>query len=500
MKQKLYNIHKIIGINVALIFYICTFFGLLTIYKPYIHIWESPEKHFKNIEIKDIDIDKCFNKIYEYKIESLQDKSDETTVFLPNIIFTANNTLSLRAKGGIELDPYTCEQIAGKSFEIADFFEDIHKGNFSNLLVKILFGFASVAVLFLCLSGVFLILKVKYSNKKTTTSKGFFAKYHRLLLLYTIPLVLMFALTGALFNLGLYTSPLITNYLSSGETYNILKVEKNILQDDELEIKKAKSSLGNIDLNILYKKAKNEFEDISFYKMQVFNYKDSSSQVKFIGYEPKTYFLSSVYNETYILLEAKNGNIIAKKYAANGTDTEKIMDSLFYLHFLKSFEDFPRHIFLFLSLLILAGITFSLTLWLQRANKETVSYKILRPLIFSVISGSILASSILFASTYMLPIEYLFIQEPMFYITFLILFIYIKLKENIFKSFKFILYLSAFLLVSSVVTHDIFTSYSIITSYQDGLNEVFIMDCALLFSSIVLIILAIKLPEKFFKL
>ena len=38
---------------------------------------------------------------------------------------------------------------------------------------------------------------------------------------------LAFGLTGALFNLGVYSSPLITNYLTQGNTSNVLKVERN---------------------------------------------------------------------------------------------------------------------------------------------------------------------------------------------------------------------------------------------------------------------------------
>lgn len=497
MKQKLYNIHKLIGINVALIFYISIFFGLLTIYKPYIHIWESNGKHFGNIKIEDINLDKCINKLITYKQEHLK-KEDVITVLLPNINFTANNSIALLEKDGIDLNPYTCEEIAHKDFEISDFFEVLHYGGIGSIIFTLLFGFASVAVLFLTISGIFMIIKTKFPNKKTKSSKAFFAKYHRVLLLYTTPLIVMFALTGALFNLGVYTSPIITNYLTQGETSNILSLEKNILRDKKLEVKKQNIEIPSKSYNTLYKKAKSEFDDISFYKMEVYNYKDKNSRVKFIGYEPQTYFLSSVYNDTNVVLNSTNAQVISKKLAKDGTFTEKFLDSVFYLHFLKTFNDLPRHIFILLSFFILVGVVFALTLWLTRSKENTLSYKILRPLTFTIILGSILSTALLFASTWIIPAEYLAYQEQLFYISYLLLFIYIYIKNNLFKSAKFILFLSSLLFLSSVISHQISTGYSIFRAYQENLNEVFIMDIALLVIALILFLSSVKLSNKYF--
>lgn len=497
MKQKLYNIHKLIGINVALIFYISIFFGLLTIYKPYIHIWESNGKHFQNIKIEDINLNKCVNKLITYKKQNIKDE-DVSTISLPNINFTANNSISLQEKGGIDLNPYTCEEIKHKDFEISDFFEELHYGGIGSILFKFLFGFVSVAVLFLTLSGTVMVLKTKFSNKKPKSAKSFFAKYHRVLLLYTVPLIVMFALTGALFNLGVYTSPIITNYLTDGKTSNILSLEKNILRDKKLDIKKENIEIKTLNYKLLYKKAKSQFSDISFYKMEVYNYNDQNARVKFIGYEPENYFLSSVYNDTNIVLDATNANVISKKMADEGTFTEKFLDSVFYLHFLKTFNDLPRHIFILLSFFILVGVTFSLTLWLSRAKENTLSYKFLRPFSFTIILGSIFSTALLFASTWLLPKEMISYQEPIFYLSYVFLYIFIYLKNNIFSSAKITLFLSSFLFLSSVILHQINTGYSIIRSYTENLNEVFIMDIALIFISLVLFLSAMKLSNKYF--
>jgi len=501
MRQKLYSIHKLIGINVALIFYISIFFGLLTIYKPYIHIWESKDKHFKTINIEDINLDKCVNKILTYKKNNYNDEGNKnfTPIILPNINFTANNSIALLKKDGIDLNPYTCEEIKHKDFEISLFFEKLHYGGVGNLIIKLLFGFASVAVLFLTLSGVILVIKTKYPNKKAKSVKSFFSKYHRVLLLYTIPLVIMFALTGALFNLGIYTSPLITKYLTKGETANVLAVEKNILRDKPLNIEKQNIHTPTKNLNELYLKAKSQFEDISFYKMELYNYNDKNARVKFIGYEPNNYFLSSVYNETNIVLDATNANIISKKLAEQGTFTEKLLDSLFYLHFLKTFNDLPRHIFILLSFFILVAITFSLTLYINRMKKDRLSYRVLQALIFTIILGSIFSTALVFATTYVIPEKFIYLQETIFYLSFVVLYLLLYFYRNLFISTKTILYSSAFVFFIALVCHYLATGYSIFRSFEEGLNEVFIMDLALVFFVIGLSFCANRLPKKYFE-
>lgn len=53
----------------------------------------------------------------------------------------------------------------------------IHYGRiFKSLIAQMIFGFAAVAVVFLSLSGIVLIIKNNYKNKKTKSVKGFFCQ------------------------------------------------------------------------------------------------------------------------------------------------------------------------------------------------------------------------------------------------------------------------------------------------------------------------------------
>jgi len=484
MKKRLFNIHKVIGVNILLFFFLSLFFGILTIFQPYVNLWEDSKQHIKQIKIQDINFEQCLKQITKrtYINEKGEKvRNDVLTLDLPSKEKSASKLIRVRNRPNFYLDPNTCKRVRPKNFRISKFFDNIHTGAiFKSIYFKIIYGFMSVAVVFLCLSGLLLLIKNKYSNKKTTSPKTLYAKYHRLLFLYTLPLIFMFGLTGALFNLGVYSSPLLTHYLSDGKTINVLKVKRNILFDPVLENINTSKKIPSLNLNVLYKKAQKEFIDITFYQMQIYNYNDINARVKFVGYEPNNFFISSTVNESYIVLDGKDGSVLAKKYAKDGSFAEKTLDAIFYLHYLRTFSDLPRIIFAFLCSFILIGLVFAMTLYLERAKKETLSFKILRPLSFTIILGSILSASVLFSSAWLLPKAYMFFdffdkrlssQELLFYFTFIFTFILIYAQKNLFKSTKYIFNASGFFLLLAVFAHDFLSNIALLTCIRKRWGE-----------------------------
>lgn len=512
MKKKLFNIHKLIGINVILFFFISLFFGIITIFQSHINFWEDPKQHIKTLAVENINLDKCIKQVTKriyFNEHGKKMSNDFIKINFPSKEVNSSNLIRVTNRPNFYLDPNTCKKVRPKIFRISSFFNAIHTGGgiFSSIVMKIIFGFVSVAVVFLCLSGVYLVIKNSYRNTKTKTIKGFYAKYHRLLLLYTLPLVFMFGLTGALFNLGVYSSPLITNYLTDGKTLNILELERNILVDPDLEYIKLSKKAKTLDLNFLYDKAKKEFKDISFYEMQIYNYNDINARVKFVGYEPKNFFISSLINDTYIVLDGTNARILDKKIADDGSFTEKTLDAIFYLHYLRTFSDLPRIIFAFISLSILVGLISAILLWLKRSKEDKFSYKVLRPLSFTIMLGSLLSSSILFATAWLIPKSYLYInflgsryssQELIFYFTFLTIFIFILIKKDLYKITKYSFIISSFLLIISVISHGVMSGYSIFSTLEKGYIEIFLTDFVLIIIALVFINLSKKITREYF--
>ncbi|WP_108061838.1 PepSY-associated TM helix domain-containing protein [Poseidonibacter lekithochrous] len=511
MKKRLFNIHKLIGVNIILFFFLSLFFGILTIFQPYINFWEDSKQHISKVKIEDINLDKCFKQITKrtYIDENGKKMSkDLIKLNFPAKEVKANNLIRVKNRPNFYLDPHTCKKVKPKNFTISKLFDQIHTGRiFNSLVFRIIFGFMSVAVVFLTLSGLYLVIKNHYKNAKTKTAKGLYAKYHRLILLYTLPLVFMFGITGALFNLGVYSSPLITNYLTNGETSNILKVDRNILFDPDLEVRESNREVKSLSLNTLYTKAKEQFDDISFYEMQVYNYNDANAKVKFIGYEPNNYFISSVGNETYIVLDGINAKVLDKKVADQGTFAEKTLDSIFYLHYLRTFSDIPRIIFGLISLTIFIGLVFAMVLWLERSKKDSFSYKVIKPLSFTIMLGSLLSASTLFATTWLIPKKYMYFnfldklqntQEILFYAVYFLLFIYILIKKDLFIITKNSFKLSALLLIVAVISHGIMSGYTLFNSYYRGLTEIFFTDLVLIFVALLFLLFSSKLNEKYF--
>ena len=511
MNKRLFNIHKLIGINVLLFFFISIFFGILTIFRPYVSFWEDKEKHISNIEIQNINFEKCLKEIKKRKYIGEDGKvmrNDFIKLLLPAKEFKSTNLIQVSNRPNFYLNPNTCKKIKPKSFTISKFFEMIHYGRiFKSLIAQMIFGFAAVAVVFLSLSGILLIIKNNYKNKKTKSVKGFFAKYHRLLLLYTLPLVFMFGLTGALFNLGIYSTPVMTNYLTHSKTSNLLTVDKNILLDRDLKLYPPSQKVKTLDINTLYKKAKESFSNISFYSIQIYNLDDVKARVKFIGYEPKSFFISSVYNESYVVLNGTNGEIISKKSASDGTFVEKTLDSVFYLHFVRTFSDIPRILFAFICFIILFGITASLLLWMHRAKKDKFTYKVLEPLSYTIVLGSLLSCSLLFATNWMIPKQYMHFnllnnlyntQEVLFYISFVLIFIYIKIASSLYKASKYTLFFSGILFIIASISHNLTSGFNIYKSYKLGLSEIFFTDLILFCLGLLLIYFSYKLPIKYF--
>lgn len=511
MRKRLFNIHKLIGINVILFFFISLFFGILTIFQPYINLWEDSKQHISKIQIKDINLNKCIKQITKrtyFNEHGEKMSNDFIKLNFPSKETKATNLIRVMNRPNFYLDPITCKKVKPKNFTISKFFDKIHTGGiFNSIVFKIIFGFMSVAVVFLSLSGLYLIIKNHYKNTKTKSVKGFFAKYHRLLLLYTLPLVFMFGLTGALFNLGVYSSPLITNYLTEGKTLNILAVDRNILVDPDLEYIEASKKVKTLDLNILYKKAKDEFEDISFYSMQIYNLNDVNARVKFIGYEPNNFFISSMINETYVVLDGTNAKVLEKKMAKDGSFTEKTLDSIFYLHYLRTFSDIPRLVFALICIGIFMGLLSAFLLWFYRAKEDKFSFRVLKPLSFTIILGSLFSTSLLFATTWIIPKKSMFfnfmeqlysLQEVLFYLAFILVFILILTIKDLYKVCIYIFTLSALCFLTSVISHGITSNYHMLKTYQLGLYEIFFTDLSLIFVSIILIVIAKKIPKKYF--
>lgn len=113
MNKRLFNIHKLIGINVLLFFFISIFFGILTIFRPYVSFWEDSQKHISNIEIQNINFEKCLKEIKKRKYIGEDGKvmrNDFIKLLLPAKEFKSTNLIQLSNRPNFYLNPNTCKK------------------------------------------------------------------------------------------------------------------------------------------------------------------------------------------------------------------------------------------------------------------------------------------------------------------------------------------------------------------------------------------------------
>ena len=124
-----------------------------------------------------------------------------------------------------------------------------------------------------------------------------------------------------------------------------------------------------------------------------------------------------------------------------------------------------------IAMVMLVGLVYAMTLWLSRKKEDKFSYKVLKPLSFTIILGSLISTSVLFASNWIIPKGYssfnlfdsfYFTQEILFYVTYVLLFIYVIVQKNSIKIIRSTFYLSLLLLFVAFIAHNLMSDFTII--------------------------------------
>jgi len=155
---------------------------------------------------------------------------------------------------------------------------------------------------------------------------------------------------------------------------------------------------------------------------------------------------------------------------------------------------------------ILIGLIYAMNLWLSRTKEDKFAYKVLKPLSLSIILGSLISSSMMFASNWIISEKYssfilfdklYFTQEVLFYLGYIFIFIYVFIRKEPYKIIKNSFYLSSVLLLVAVLSHNIISGFNIFRTYREGMYEIFFTDILLFILSIILFYFSRKLPKEY---
>ncbi|QKF59935.1 PepSY-associated TM helix domain-containing protein [Aliarcobacter lanthieri] len=497
--QRLQRVHVAIGISFSFLMYIALFFGIFAILLPYINNWEKPITHIKMTNTSTIDYDKILNQVLE---DSDFPKNNPITISLPGYmkdptlkvstqfvepkIFDPNTTLELKKDDGV--------------FELANFLNYLHYGRLFGEFGWYIFGFMAVAGVFLIVGGLIQIIIINYRDS-TSSQTGTFSKWHRKILLWTIAPFLIIVISGVFMNLGKKTAPLMTTVATKGEIKEVGKFIFPAIHPQDPKIEKIGEVVEMLSINELLKKAQSIAPELNFYRIKLTNWQDSTSVVKFEGYNPYMPFLNGLSNLPNVILSGVDGSLISEQKVLDKRWGSIFYDTINYIHLLFSVDDITRMVVFFIMLITTLAIGFGNLLYLEkRARKFPTNipvYQGFGKLSLAVMLGVIPATGVLFVLQWLLPLDMenkVLITKGLFATFWCFTFTYSFYRLNSYQTAKEFLYLGGILFILSSIIHFINSGFNPIRLLNEGVYVVLAMDIGLILFGLILLIIAYKLP------
>ena len=499
-KQRLFRIHTSMGIIISLLMYIALFFGVFAIFLPYIQTWEKPSRHFEIMDIEKIIYEPMLNPI-------LQDENypkNDIIITLPGYMNDPALKISHRFAQAHYFNPFTHKKIKqeGQQSKLASFLNELHYGRPLKMIGRLLFGFLAVAGLFVIVSGLILILVLKFKNKGQS-QQAVFSKFHVKIFTWFFAPFLIITLTGAMMNLGLLSAGPMAKILTKGELSSADALVGPVLFPKNKIIQKSKQKVQMKPIHELIQKAKNVNKDIHLQEIRLINWQDKNAQIEFKGYNPYRPFLNGgIFNKPSITLDASSSELIHYQKATQKHWSVLITEATFFLHFLFGIDIFSRTIVGLLMTACCFSVGFGVMLYLEKKAKtfkeNTPFYHWFGRLSLSLIIGVIPSTALLFNLQWILPFDLedrIIWQQGLFYNMWLATLFWAFYRLNSYLATKELLYLSSILFMSAVPLHLFYVQYNFLELFNNGMVNILGVDISLLLLSVLLAITAHKLPK-----
>lgn len=497
--HRLQRIHVALGISFSFLMYVALFFGVFAILLPYIQNWENPTRHIKIINSYDIDYDKIITPILNDKEYP---KINPITISLPGYMKDPTVKVSTKFVQAKIFNPIIYEEIPYETthFKLAQFLNYMHYGRVFGEFGWYVFGFTAVAGIILIVGGLYQILQLQYKNRVKTPA-GFFSKWHRKILIWTMTPFFIITISAVFMNLGKKTAPLMTSIATKGETHQVGKFIFPVLHPQDQRVEKLNRNTPMLSINQLLKKAHQVAPDLNFYRMKLTNWNDVSAVVKFEGYHPYLPFFNGISNQPNITLSGVDGHVIKQTDVFDRSWGVIFYDVINYIHLLFNVDDITRSIVVILMLLTTLAIGFGNLLYLDKKAKKFPAsipvYQGLGKLSLAVMVGVLPATGLLFFLQWALPMDLhdkSLYQKGMFSVLWVGTLTWSFYRINSYQAAKEFLYLGGLLFLSSSVIHFIKSEFDPIRLFKEEVYSVLAMDVILMVFGLVLIVVATKLP------
>lgn len=498
-KQRLLRAHTSLGIFLSLLMYICLFFGMFSIFLPFIQVWEKPSRHFEVLQKEEINYSQIIDKV----ISNPDFPKNNIRVKLPGY----KNDPALRISHTFVeervYNPRSGEKqnTQDRKTNLANFLNQMHYGQYFLIYGRLLFGFVAVGVMFLILGGILLVLYIKF-QKNGKNQKSTFSKLHRkLFLIACIPLLLT-TLTGALMNIGFKGGAPLISFLTNGEKTNVFALVRPILIPKEKSLKRENIQAKMLSINTLIKKAQEINPKLRLEELTLINWKDTTARVEFVAYNPSKPFLNGIYNRPKLILNAVDASIIKNIKVLDRSWSVLLTDSLYFLHLLYGVDIFTRLFVAFLMLLSCFAIGFAVMHYLEKQAKifdnRIPFYHGLGKFALALILGVIPSTALLFNLQWLLPFDLndrVFVQQAIFFNFWLLTLCWSYYRINSYKASKEFLLLAGILFILAPIIHNINSNFSLLDLYNKNMTSILSVDIALYLLGITLLFISYKLPK-----
>lgn len=497
-KQRLIRVHSSVGIFTALFVYISIFFGIFTIFLPYIEVWEKPSRHFKLVDITKVE----YSKIIDSVTLDPNFLSNNFSIYLPGYLSDPALRIKHKFIDPIVFDPRTMNKIEDESnkSQLAKFINHMHNGRTLFGIGVTIWGFAAVATMFLLIGGLIQSMIVKYKSK-TRNNQNRFSKYHRkIFILISIPFLLIF-LTGAYMNIGFKNSGLFTYFSTKAETLITWQVVGSVLKPKRTMVKRINEKSTMIPLKKLIKITQKINPDLKLQEIKLLNWKDKSAQIEFIGYNPKYPFLNGVFNHPSIILRGIDGSLVLDKRVLDVPWGGMFADSLYFLHLLFGVDITWRIVMVIIMCLSGLAIGSAVLLWLEKKaknfDKRIPFYHWFSKLSLSIFLGIIPATAFLFILQYSLPLDInnrFFLQKGLFFIFWFATLTWSFYRISSYKAAKEFLFLGGILFLIVPFIHLYATKFTPFELLDNNMYIIFNVDLTFFLFGSLLVFIGIKIP------
>lgn len=500
-KQRLQRVHQSVGIIFALFMYIAVFFGIFAILLDYITPWEKPSQHIKMIDPMKIDYGAIVEPVLA---DSNFPKENLIRIRLPG---THGNTTGVIFTRYIDeayyFNPHTKKMIQdeGEQSEMGEFLNHMHFGAELGDVGFYGFGFMATAVLFLGISGILLVLKIKYKNSSnTTTSK--FSKYHRKIFVWTFAPFILITLTGALINIGFTGSTVMAKLVSKGEAYKVSQLVDQVKKKSEMpEFERKNIPAQMLSINELFEKAKEIAPDTTYAMIALNNWGDVTATAHFYGYDQPLILFNGIYIMPGVMLSAVDGSLIKEHKVMDAHWSRLFQNAIFFFHFLYGVNVWIKLLIATLMSLSLVAIGFGVLLYLEKKNRKIPlhipTFDWMGRLSLSVMLGVLPATGFLFVSQWLFPIDMenrVTLQKGIFILIWLGTLTWSFYRLNTYQVAKEFLTLGGILFLLSPIVHSINSGFSPIELLSGEMYAILGVDIGLFILGVVLLYVAKKLP------